>query len=76
MSIPASSIPASSVSNSASSLLEAIERHARYSLGKHWRDLTPRDRFDAVALAVRDQMVDRMLETEERYCRSDSKRLY
>ena len=59
-----------------SSLQESIERHARYSLGKHWRDLSARDRFDAVALAVRDRMVDRMLETEERYRRSDPKRLY
>ena len=39
----------------------------RYSLGKAWRDLSPRDLFTAVALSVRDQMVDRMLETEERY---------
>jgi starch phosphorylase len=76
MGIPASSIPAGSVRDSVSSLQESIERHARYSLGKHWRDLTARDRFDAVALAVRDQMVDRMLETEERYRRSDPKRLY
>ena len=66
----------SSIRDRASSLQEAIERHARYSLGKHWRDLSARDRFDAVALAVRDRMVDRMLETEERYGRSDPKRLY
>ena len=66
----------SSIGDSVSSLQESIQRHARYSLGKHWRDLSVRDRFDAVALAVRDQMVDCMLETEERFQRSDSKRLY
>ncbi|MBZ5675367.1 MAG: glycogen/starch/alpha-glucan phosphorylase [Acidobacteriia bacterium] len=76
MGIPASSVSASSIRDSAALLREAIERHARYSLGKLWRDLTARDRFDAVALAVRDRMVDRMLETEERYGRSDPKRLY
>jgi len=76
MGIPASSLSASSIRASAALLQESIERHARYSLGKHWRDLTPRDRFDAVALAVRDQMVDRMLETEERYGLADPKRLY
>jgi starch phosphorylase len=76
MATPPRSTPTSSVADSVFSLQEAIERHARYSLGKHWRHLNPRDRFNAVALAVRDRMVDRMLETEERYNRADPKRLY
>jgi glycogen phosphorylase len=66
----------SSIGDSTFALQESIERHARYSLGRNWRDLSTRDRFNAVALAVRDRMVDRMLETEERYRQSDSKRLY
>jgi glycogen phosphorylase len=57
-------------------LQESIQRHARYSLGKDWRDLSRREQFNAVALAVRDELVDRMLETEQRYKREDSKRLY
>ena len=57
-------------------LEESIQRHARYSLGKAWRDLSPRDRFAAVALAVRDRMLDLSFETEERYRQQDSKRLY
>ena len=57
-------------------LQESIQRHARYSLGKTWSELSVRERFHAVALAVRDRMVDRMLETEDRYRRGDSKRLY
>jgi starch phosphorylase len=57
-------------------LKDSIRRHARYSLGKNWSDLSVRDRFNAVALAVRDQLVDRMLETDDRYRRNDSKRLY
>ncbi|MBZ5635379.1 MAG: glycogen/starch/alpha-glucan phosphorylase [Acidobacteriia bacterium] len=65
-------VPACSVA----SLQEAIERHVRYSLGKLWRDLSPRELFVAVALACRDRMVERMLETEERYRRGDLKRLY
>ena len=32
--------------------------------------------FRAVALAVRDQLVDRMLATEERYRQAQAKRLY
>ena len=65
-----------SVSDAVAELQESIERHARYALGSDWRDLSARERFNAVALAVRDRMVDRMLETEDRRCRNDSKRLY
>jgi starch phosphorylase len=59
-----------------SAIQESIRRHATYSLGKPWRALSARDLFTAVALAVRDQMVERLLETEERYRRKDPKRLY
>ncbi len=69
----AQSIP---VTAAVAELEESIQRHARYSLGKKWADLSARDRFNAVALAVRDQMVDRMLETEECYRQKDSKRIY
>ena len=55
---------------------ESIRRHAKYSLGKAWRDLSARDLFTVAALAVRDQMVERMLETEQRYQQKDLKRLY
>ena len=51
-------------------------RHATYSLAKAWRDLSPGDLFTAVALAVRDQMVERYLETAARYAHQDPKRLY
>ncbi len=57
-------------------LQNAIQRHVKYSLGKAWRDLSARELFVAVALACRDQMVERMLETEERCRRGDGKRLY
>jgi starch phosphorylase len=54
----------------------AICRHATYSLAKAWRDLSPDELFTAVALAVRDQMVERHLETAACYARQDPKRLY
>src|SRR5262249_18657426 len=57
-------------------LQDAIGRHARYSLGKAAPDISARDLFQAVALAVRDRLVDGMLETEHRYEQLDSKRLY
>ena len=59
-----------------SELQEAICRHAVYSLGKPWPNLSPYDRFAAVALAVRDRMMDRLLETEEGYRRRHAKRVY
>ena len=60
----------------ASEIQDAICRHAKYSLGKAWPELSLHDRFTAVALAVRDRMVDVMLATEERYRQRDPKRLY
>jgi glycogen phosphorylase len=59
-----------------SDLQQAICSHAVYSIGKPWDSLSPHDRFSAVAMAVRDRMIDRHLETEEEYRRRDSKRLY
>jgi starch phosphorylase len=55
---------------------ESIRRHVTYSLGKAWRDLSAGDLLTAVALSVRDRLVERMLETEERYRQKDAKRLY
>ncbi len=57
-------------------LQESIERHARYSLGKAWGDLSASNRFAAVALMVRDRLLDRHLETEDLYKQKDAKRLY
>jgi starch phosphorylase len=57
-------------------LRRAIIYHARYSVGRDKRDLTANDYFTAVALAVRDRMVESMLATDARYQTADSKRLY
>ncbi|MGA2881093.1 MAG: glycogen/starch/alpha-glucan phosphorylase [Bryobacteraceae bacterium] len=58
-----------------STIEESIRRHVTYSLGKAWGDLSGTDLFNAVALSVRDRLVERMLETEERYQREDPKRI-
>jgi len=57
-------------------LQAAIRHHVRYSLGKEWQHLSGPELFRAVALAVRDQLMDRMLATEERYRQAQAKRLY
>ncbi len=62
--------------NTVRGLRESILYHVRYSLGKPTDELSEDDMFLAVSLSVRDRMVDRMLETEERYEKADAKRLY
>lgn len=56
-----------------STVEESVRRHATYSLGKAWRDLSPTDLLNAVALSVRDRLIESMLETEQRYQREDPK---
>jgi glycogen phosphorylase len=55
---------------------DALRKHARYSLAREWQDLNRRDLFMIAALALRDFLVDGMMETEERYREGDAKRLY
>ena len=54
----------------------SIRQHMRYSLGEKWEKPSKRDLFMAIALTVRDWMVDRMLATEERCQKAQAKRLY
>lgn len=54
----------------------SLQRHVRYSLARDRRQLGAHDWFRAVSLAVRDWLVDRMLETEARYHKADAKRVY
>ncbi|MFO0969928.1 MAG: glycogen/starch/alpha-glucan phosphorylase [Gemmataceae bacterium] len=65
-----------SLPSQAGSLRESILRHVTYSLGTTPERLSPRERFHAVALAVRDVMTDAMLNTENRYAAADAKRVY
>ena len=57
-------------------LRDAVRRHITYSLGLAPDHQAPRKLLNAAALAVRDRMVERLLETETRYRRADAKRLY
>lgn len=59
-----------------SALEESIRHHARYSLGKEWNELTPKELFNALSLAVRDRLVDNMLDTEKRYKSAKAKQIY
>ena len=57
-------------------LREAILRHVRYTLVRPTSELKPADYLKPVSLAIRDRIVDRLLETESRYRHKNSKRLY
>jgi starch phosphorylase len=54
----------------------SVRHHVKYSGGKAWAQAAKGDLYQAVALAVRDQLIDEMLETDERYNSNDAKRLY
>ena len=54
----------------------SVRHYVRYSGGKAWDQASKGDLCQAVALAVRDRLIDGMLETDERYKRQDAKRLY
>lgn len=66
----------SSVLPDKATLHAAILRHLNYSLGVTADELLPREAFSSAALAVRDLMIERFFVTEQRYRRSDCKRLY
>ncbi len=71
----ASSKPPSHV-RPAELLRESIYRHIRYTLVRDVRDLKPAELLTPVSLAIRDRIVDHMLETEDRVRSADAKRLY
>jgi starch phosphorylase len=57
-------------------LKNAILWHITYSLGTRVDETTPREAYRAVALAVRDRLVEGRQATQERYRRTGAKRLY
>ncbi len=64
------------VIDNVSAFQDSIRAHIKYTLGKGWEKLHARDAFLGVALAIRDCLIDRLIETERRYELSDAKRLY
>ena len=48
----------------------------RYSLGLRLEDATPHELFHAAGLAVRELIIERGLQTYERYAAADPKRVY
>ncbi|MCX7628220.1 MAG: glycogen/starch/alpha-glucan phosphorylase [Methylophilaceae bacterium] len=57
-------------------IAESLSHHLTYTISKTPETATERDWFEATAHAVRDRMVERWMETMQRYYRSDAKRVY
>lgn len=53
-----------------------IKQHIVYSTFKKTNDATPRDWYSGTAHAVRDYVIDGMVNTEEAYVKKDPKRVY
>ncbi len=54
----------------------AIIRHLKYSLGASPKKALPQSLYQATALAVRNHLIDKMMETEDRYTQRKAKRVY
>jgi glycogen phosphorylase len=55
---------------------DLVQRHIRYSIARDRAQLTEADWYKAVALAVRDLIIERMIATQEAFDRADAKRVY
>lgn len=57
-------------------LKTALQSHLEYTLSKDQHTATMRDVYHALALAVRDRMMERWLRTQREYYERDVKRVY
>jgi glucan phosphorylase len=64
------------VVNTVQGLKEDFAWHLRYTLAKYDGKATPRDQYTAFAYAVRDRLVERWMETQERYHQQNERRVY
>jgi len=57
-------------------LREGIESFLRFARGKLWSEASPREKLQALSVAVRRPALDAMRDSERRYVEQDAKRLY
>ena len=57
-------------------ILDGFFHHLRFTQGEAWSTAQPYDHFASLAMAVRDQIVDRMIATQKTYHEQDVKRVY
>ena len=61
---------------SVDALKSSIDFHLNFSQVKEWSTATPHDKYNSVALAVRDRLVERWIRTQRKYRDEDPKRIY
>ncbi|HEX2327114.1 MAG TPA: glycogen phosphorylase, partial [Candidatus Angelobacter sp.] len=57
-------------------LRDSILRHVRYTLARANGKPTAHELFKPLSLAIRDHLIDGLIETEKRYREQDTKRLF
>ena len=60
----------------ADAIREAFVDHLQFSLGKDDYSATPHDAFSSLALAVRDRLIERWIQTQQTYYDQDVKRVH
>jgi len=70
------SVNIASSAASVSDFQQSVRYHVKYSVGKVWEQASRGDLYNAVALTIRERLIDGMLATEKRYNAADAKRLY
>jgi starch phosphorylase len=77
---PQNSTPAVKAAAVPSELVESIKRtfnyHLKYSLAKDKYSATDHDRYYALALAIRDLLIERWIQTSQTYYKRNVKRVY
>ncbi len=60
----------------AGAIAESFVYNMEFALAKDEFSATPRDKFNSLALAVRDRLIERWIETQQSYYRRGCKRIY
>lgn len=58
------------------SIRNSLSAHMTFAISKYPASATTRDWYESAAFAIRDRLVERWMETMQRYYREDSKRIY
>ena len=70
------SVAAESAPQSGDSLKDSIKRHLRLTLARHLKNASKREIWMATCYAVRDQVVDRFINTQSKHSEAKTRRVY
>ncbi|MGP0630388.1 glycogen/starch/alpha-glucan phosphorylase [Nitrospina sp. 32_T5] len=75
-SVPETKSSSPSEKNGMDVIKDSISQHLKYSQAKSPRTATIMDYYNSIALTVRDRLVEKWIETQNRYFTKDPKRIY